>query len=149
MCQLLRGAVGDGPLQLFVTEIGRRQDDMTDVRARLLEAASYLDDVAAQARWNAGESYPEGRWMVAVAGPLANTQWLGPQFDVLTSTWQQAVLVNLCSPDIVQLLAELLRTEARNVFGDEDHSTCETTVCPSMAALALAEHVLKEKRKAT
>jgi hypothetical protein len=122
---------------------------MVNIRTRLLEAADYLDDVSTHARWHPDDSAREDRWRVDVAGPIATTQWLGPKLDVLTATWPQAALVDMCSPFFVRVLATWMRTEAKHNFGDEDHSHCEVTTCSAVAALALAELVLKEKEKET
>lgn len=112
---------------------------MTDVKQRLTEAAALLDHYADRAE------YHEGWWAVGVAGPVASTQWLGPSHDVLTATWPQAVLVDMCSPALARLLAQWLRTEAALQSGDEDHTTCDIRLCEALAALTVADEILKKR----
>ena len=120
---------------------------MNSIRERLEEAADYLDDLATHAP-HANDASGAGVWRVDVAGPVASTQWLGPSHDALTATWPQAAMVEAFSPEFARLLAMWMRTEAKGNFGDEDHTTCVVERCESMAALALADHLLEHKHRA-
>lgn len=120
---------------------------MSSVRDRLTGAADRLDRLAAAAE------YREGRWLVDVAGPVADTGWLGPTHDVLTAIWPQAELVNVFSPALARILAGWLRAEAQDVqmcdrINEKDpYNDGGTRVLyrPQVSdALKLADHVLKE-----
>lgn len=84
---------------------------MTDVKARLHEAASHLHDKAVVF---AAEGKP---------------------------------IVACLSPESAKMLARWLRTEARCLEGDETHGVCHPEDCTALAALELADHILKEKEQ--
>lgn len=113
---------------------------MSDVKTRLIEAADYLDRLADEAE------YRDGRWFVDVAVLANSIKWLGPTHDALTATVPQAELVNAFSPAVVHVLAQWLRTEAKLNAGDELHDKdCTVESCTAVAALALADRLLKGK----
>jgi hypothetical protein len=108
-------------------------------RERMTKAAAYLRQLARDAE------YKEGRWFVDVAVLTNSITFLGPSHDVLTATWPQAALVDMCSPAFVRMVADLLDVAALSAYDDVDHSVCDKAECSILAALELADQILKVK----
>lgn len=52
-------------------------------------------------------------------------------------------LVWALSPDDAKRVAQWMRTEARCLVGDEDHTPCRPEECTALAALEFADGILK------
>lgn len=89
----------------------------TTTHAGTLRQAAQLMRAKAEAA-----TYVPGRWAVDVAGPVANTSWLGRSHDVLTGTWKQASHVAAWSPAVALAVADWLDLEASMVEKRGDNS---------------------------
>lgn len=98
-------------------------------------AAPLLTRAAAKMRADAQAApYRPGRWSVDVSTLADSARLLGPAYDALTATWQQAAYVHAMSPDVGTYLAHVLDNAARDC----------TTRNPDTALIALALAYLGE-----
>jgi hypothetical protein len=114
------------------------EGDMTDIKARLTEAADYLDNLYEGSRYIPGDlihseaqrglvkALPEDAPDATRAHPVAQFFYDGA-----------AEVFLALGPAALPLLADVLRTEASEEW------------LPGAAAVALANHILKEKERQT
>lgn len=115
---------------------------MIDIKARLTEAADYLDHLYEGAR-----HIPEDlRHSPKVRGRVEDHN---ENTAALCFYGGLAEVILALSPASIPGIAQWLRTEAACNAGDEDHEAtgCTVETCTALAALAVAENILKVKEK--
>ena len=115
---------------------------MNSIKSRLEEAADYLDHLYEGSKHIPTDLFhPEDeRGIVLSMSPSAHK-------PVAQFFWGGATEVFLAlGPVALPLLSRLLRTEAAGSAGDEIHDArCVPEECTGVAAVALADHILKAK----
>ncbi len=117
---------------------------MTDIKARLTEAADYLEYL-----FEGSKHVPDGLFQTAAQRGLVR----GPADEVVAQFFYggAADVFIALGPAALPLLARMFRAETYCAGDDGDHekSGCTDTNCTALAALKLADYILKAKETET